>query len=154
MLGQLGAVQAFVAVCRGIKRVRGPICITLLAHARAGGDAARPVLEYLQSLQGADEALPNLPLTDDQLALLVGDFTATDGSARRLRVARDRSGGVTVAGEGGVPRALRHQGELAFVPVGAERVRVLVARQADGVWLTVRDGASTSAVVFTGRRDG
>src|SRR5262245_21383970 len=39
MLGQLDVVRAFVAASPGIQRTRGPHGITLLAHARAGGDA-------------------------------------------------------------------------------------------------------------------
>jgi len=43
MLGQLDVVKAFVAAQPGVQRIRGPHCISLLAHAKAGGEASRPV---------------------------------------------------------------------------------------------------------------
>src|SRR5262245_26523970 len=48
MLGQLDTVRAFVAASPGIQKTRGPHGITLLAHARAGGEKALPVLRYLE----------------------------------------------------------------------------------------------------------
>src|SRR5437870_5836992 len=54
MLGQLDVVQAFVDASPGVQRIHGPHGITLLAHARAGGDKAKPVLAYLEKLGDAD----------------------------------------------------------------------------------------------------
>src|SRR6185436_8348768 len=47
MLGQLAVVQAFIAATPGIQGTPGPHGITLLAHAKAGGDAAKAVVAYL-----------------------------------------------------------------------------------------------------------
>src|SRR5437588_11874502 len=55
MLGQLEVVKAFVAAQPAVVRIRGPHSISLLAHARKGGEAARPVFEFLQSLKEADQ---------------------------------------------------------------------------------------------------
>src|SRR5947209_11223051 len=41
MLGQLEVVKAFVAAQPAVVRIRGPHSISLLAHARKGGEAAR-----------------------------------------------------------------------------------------------------------------
>src|SRR5215472_9950679 len=43
MLGQLETVKAFLTAEPRVQRVRGPHSISLLAHARMGGDAARAV---------------------------------------------------------------------------------------------------------------
>jgi len=60
MLGQLDVVKAFITAQPGVQRIRGPHSISLLAHARNGGEAARPVFEYLQSLKDADADPPFL----------------------------------------------------------------------------------------------
>src|SRR4249919_1158897 len=54
MLGQLDVVKAFVAATPGVQRIKGPHSITLLRHAMAGGAQAKPVLDYLTQLGGAD----------------------------------------------------------------------------------------------------
>jgi hypothetical protein len=58
MLGQLDLVKAFVAAQPGVQRIRGPHSISLLAHTKAGGEAARPVLAFLQSLGDATLTRP------------------------------------------------------------------------------------------------
>ncbi len=50
MLGELAVVKALVAAFPGITQVPGPHGIPLLVHAQMGGDQAKAVLEYLQSL--------------------------------------------------------------------------------------------------------
>jgi hypothetical protein len=47
MLGHLDVVKAFVTAQPGVQRIPGPHSISLLAHAKAGGAAAEPVLKYL-----------------------------------------------------------------------------------------------------------
>src|SRR5438045_1519368 len=73
MLGQLDVVKAFVAAPPGVERIPGPHSISLLAHAKAGREAAVPVLRYLESLGDAD-APPAAPLAADQLASLTGTY--------------------------------------------------------------------------------
>jgi hypothetical protein len=58
MLGQLDVVKALVMAKPGVQRAGGPHSISLLAHARMGGEAAKPVLEYLHGLEGADSDAP------------------------------------------------------------------------------------------------
>jgi len=50
MLGKLEIVRATLAAFPGALRVPGPHGIPLIAHARAGGEAAAQVLAYLESL--------------------------------------------------------------------------------------------------------
>ncbi len=50
MLGHLEVVRATIQAFPQASRWRGPHGITLLKHAEAGGAAATPVTDYLQSL--------------------------------------------------------------------------------------------------------
>jgi hypothetical protein len=51
MLGMLDVVKAAVTACPHSVRAPGPHGIPLLTHAKMGGEAARPVLEYLEALR-------------------------------------------------------------------------------------------------------
>ena len=50
MLGQVDIVRALLTAWPGLLQSKGPHGISLLRHARAGGDPAKPVVDYLQSL--------------------------------------------------------------------------------------------------------
>jgi hypothetical protein len=50
MLGHLDAVRAALAAHPGLINARGPHGIPLLAHAKAGGKEAEPVLSFLEEL--------------------------------------------------------------------------------------------------------
>lgn len=50
MLGRLDIVRPLLAAWPGLLQSRGPHGITLLRHARAGGEGAKEVAEYLESL--------------------------------------------------------------------------------------------------------
>lgn len=54
MLGQLDVVKNFINAFPAMKEAVGPHKISLVRHAKAGGDRAKEVLEYLQSI-GAKE---------------------------------------------------------------------------------------------------
>src|ERR1700730_2211850 len=64
MLGQLEVVRAFVVALPGAQRIRGPHSISPLAHAKAGGSAALPTFDFLQSLGDAD-AEASAPLSEN-----------------------------------------------------------------------------------------
>jgi hypothetical protein len=123
MLGQLALVKGFVDASPGIQRMRGPHGLTFVAHARAGGPAAADVLKYLESLCDADPRYADLPLSDDEQAAVAGDYAFGPGATDRLTVAKSTRG-FTIQRPGGSPRNLFHQGGLAFIPAGAEAVRV------------------------------
>jgi hypothetical protein len=50
MLGRLDIVRALLTAWPGLLQSKGPHGIPLLRHARAGGEPAREVVEYLESL--------------------------------------------------------------------------------------------------------
>ena len=53
MLGKLDIVRAMLAAWPGLLQSKGPHGIPLLRHARAGGEPARAVVDYLLSLGAA-----------------------------------------------------------------------------------------------------
>lgn len=50
MLGNLDVVKTFITAFPQMKNSVGPHNITLLEHARAGGESAKPVVEYLAAI--------------------------------------------------------------------------------------------------------
>ncbi len=147
MLGQLDVVKAFITASPGVQRIKGPHSITLLRHAMAGGAAAKPVVEYLASVGGADERIAEQPITADERLKLAGTYGFGAAARDRMEVTINKET-LMVARSGGVPRGLMHLGSYEFCPVGAENVRIRFA-ESDGAWtLTVRD----PDVVLTARR--
>lgn len=53
MLGKLDIVRGMLSAWPGLLQSRGPHGIPLLRHARAGGEPAKAVVDYLQSLGAA-----------------------------------------------------------------------------------------------------
>jgi hypothetical protein len=144
MMGPLGIVKGWVEAIPGVQRNRGPHGITLLAHARAGGPGAAEVVTYLEGLGDADPRYTDLPITEADPAALTGEYAYGPGATERLKVARNSRGVLTIVRPGYSERGLAHQGGLAFIPVGAEAVRIRF-ELADGKTsaLTVEDGPST-----------
>ena len=122
MLGQIDVVRGFIASTPGIQRTRGPHGITLLAHARAGGTA--DMVKYLESLGDADPRYPNVPLSEEDRAGLLGVYVFGSGPTERLIVSRNTRGDLVMKRDGEVDRNLFHHGHRAFNPAGAEAVRI------------------------------
>jgi|ERR1700684_1192766 hypothetical protein len=125
MLGQLEVVKAMIAANSGAQRIRGPHGIGLLAHAKAGGEQARSVFEFLQTLGDAD-AVPSAPLSDQEITGLVGTYIFGYGESQRIEVtAEDRKGFMSMYSlltwtrRGMMGRPVVHVGERSFYPAGA-----------------------------------
>lgn len=147
MLGHLAAVKSMIETVPGVQRTRGPHGITLLAHARAGGDASKPVLDYLQSLGDADPKYVDKPITDEEKQLLRGEYTFGAGPNDRLSVG-DAMGALSIVRVGGIVRRLFHQGDLEFHPAGAPNVIVRFTMTDDHVErVTVIDGTTEIVAV-------
>jgi hypothetical protein len=139
MMGQLATVKAFTADSPGVQRVLGPHGITLLSHAKAGGDRARPVREYLESLGDADTPTPTVALDPSQRSTYVGSYSFGSSPADRLDVV-DGANGLTIVRPGvSSARGIKYVGDHQFFPVGAEAVRIRFA---------VTDGKAASVTVF------
>ena len=128
MLGNLNVVRAYVEANPGIQRVRGPHGITLLAHARNGGDQASAVVEYLESLGDANPTYADESLSDEQRESLLGIYTFGENENDRFEVAVNPRAQLNIKR---IPapfgRALFHQGNFEFHPGGAVNTRIRFA---------------------------
>jgi len=139
MLGQLEVVKAFVTAQPHVQRIRGPHSISLLAHAKAGGEAARPVFEFLQSLGDADSD-PPVPLAESDAAAIVGTYTFGPATVtnQQVEVTADR-GQLLWTRKGTVGRQMYHLGDRIFHPAGAAAVRIKFADDKAGMVMTIYD---------------
>jgi hypothetical protein len=139
MLGQLDVVKAFVAAAPGVQRIRGPHGITLLAHAKNGGDPAKPVLAYLEALGDADPRIVSEPLSESEAAALAGTYAYGAGPTDRVAIAATKAQ-LTFTRALATPRALAHRGSREFSPAGAADVRIKFTMDGGrAVALTVHD---------------
>jgi len=124
MMGQLVIVRTWIESVPGIQRNRGPHGITLLAHARNGGAGAAEVLKYLESLGDADPRYTDAPVSESDQNAISGEYAFGTGPTERLKIAKNARGILTIQRPGYSERNMAHQGGLAFIPVGAEAVRI------------------------------
>ena len=126
MLGQLDVVKAYIVANPGIQRIAGPHGITLLSHAKAGGDEAVAVVKYLKELGDADVQPEPHPLSEASKKLYMGDYRFAADPEGRLIVKTHRTGVLTIQrGENGSPRNLVPTGPHAFHPVGSPKVAIV-----------------------------
>ncbi len=132
MLGQLDVVKAFLAARPGVQRTLGPHSITLLAHAKAGGADAAPVVKYLEEVGDADRRPPTAPLDAADRDAIVGRYTFGSGPRDYfdVDVTKEQLGLVR---PGTMRRGLAHTGALVFFPTGAPSVKIAFARTGDKV---------------------
>lgn len=148
MLGQLDVVKAFVTASPGVQRIHGPHSITLLAHARAGGERAKPVLAYLEQLGDADRRLESPALTDAEAAALVGTYVYGSGPNDQIIIDVTR-GQLGFLRANATKRGLSQRGPREFSPVGAPEARIrFTVEGGRATTLTVHD----PDVVVTARR--
>ena len=157
MLGQLDVVKAFVAAQPSVQQIRGPHGISLLAHARAGQAGASRVLEYLQSLGDADQAV-SVALPEADVKALVGTYVFGIGVTQQVEITADEKMYNTKiypqppqllwTRKGTMGRSIFHLGERTFYPAGAVHVRIRFVDDAKGTVMTVTDAET----VLTARR--
>lgn len=123
MLGYVDVVRGFVEASPGIQKTRGPHGISLLAHARAGDNPASKVVEYLESVGGADESLGAQPLPPADQAMYVGEYSFGESPLDRLFVTQERDALWITRGTQS-KRGLSYVGNHAFFPAGAVAVRI------------------------------
>lgn len=122
MLGWLPTVRAMIEASPGVERTLGPHCITLLAHARAGGERAASVFEYLKTLPGADDGPKVLNLEGDALSRYVGQYAADPGGQPRFTV-RVQKNQLEFVTEDSSSRRLQCIAPDQFFPTGVPSVR-------------------------------
>jgi len=152
MLGQLEAVKALVAaspgVQSGVQSIKGPHGITLLAHARAGGERAAAVLRYLETLGDADLRPPIQPLAEEDRSAVLGRYRFGARERDVFLVDFQEALGLSIRRADAMPRPLAHYGARAFAPAGAEAVRIRFSGESPAATLTVHD----PDLVVTARR--
>lgn len=157
MLGQLEVVKAFVSAYPDACRIRGPHGITLLAHARMGGAAARPVYEFLQSLGDVEET--PAPLAPEEAAAMTGNYVFGGTGGQEVDVDADMKPylgskmyshppQLNWTRQGTMTRPLFHLGDHTFYPAGAPAVRIRFAQEGSDVVMTVSD----PEIVLTAKR--
>ena len=137
MLGQLDVVKALIAAQPGAQRIPGPHGIPLLAHARAGGDAAAPVVEYLESLGDAGGP-PRLRLSQAEIESILGTYAFGDGPHDNFVVELNRKLLMIKRGEA-QGRALKPIGDGTFHPAGAPDVIIRFTGGDEDRTLTIHD---------------
>lgn len=124
MLGQLEVVQAMVKAEPGVQRRLGPHGIPLLAHAKAGGEKAAGVLQYLTELGDAGIGLPRVPLTNSERESVVGKYAFGSGPRDHCEInAVKEQLGIMRPGSPG-RQILHHEGGLVFYPAGAPSAKI------------------------------
>jgi hypothetical protein len=79
MLGQLEVVRAMVTAQPALERQLGPHGITLLAHARAGGEAAKQVYEFLRERGEAGKGWKVEAPGEERIAAVSGQYVFEGG---------------------------------------------------------------------------
>ena len=125
MLGQLPVVRAFVEASPGVQGILGPHGITLLSHAKAGGTRAGAVVEYLETVGGADQRLEGVEIEEEARKIYLGNYSFGTGTADTLTVQEGRFGMTLGRGTGtGAGRPLLYRGEHTFFPASSPQVRI------------------------------
>jgi hypothetical protein len=125
MLGQEDAVRGIVKSSPGIQRQLGPHGITLLSHAKAGGEQAKGVLQYLTSLGDADKGLPIQQPTKERRDSIVGTYVFGPGAQDQFVIdeVRERLG---IMRPGSTGRIFLHNSEgNNFYPSGAPWAKII-----------------------------
>lgn len=146
MLGQVEVVKAMVTASPGIQRISGPHSISLLDHAKNGGAAAKPVLEFLESL--GDAGVPPRPaISIEEMKELVGSYEFGSGPTERIEIALAGKG-LSFMRKGTDARGLIYKGEQVFHPAGSSAVQVRFVKSGGGLTLTVH----SPELVLTARK--
>ncbi len=130
MLGVVDGVRAMIQAQPGLQRTGGPHGISMLAHARAGGEHARAVVEYLTALGDADMKLASVPLDGPARRAYVGSYSFGPFESDRFNVIEEKDA-LWIRRVERPLRGLTHIGEHTFVPVGAPDVRIIFTMNAE-----------------------
>ncbi len=140
MLGHLQVVQAYVKAMPDIQQTAGPHGITLLQHARNGGEEAKPVLEYLLTVGDADNGQMSLDISEEQKKFYIGHYTFSERENDAFEVLRNSRGSLAIKRGDRFSRTLHRVEEHGFAPAGAPAVRVrFQIRNERAVSLTIHD---------------
>ena len=127
MLGHLEAVKATVKATPGIQSQPGPHGITLLSHAKQGGEPAAAVVAYLEGLGDADVRATSLDVSEEEQKRYLGDYTFGDGDDDTLTVGLNSRGKLSIRRGERFARVMLRVEPHGFAPGGAPDVRIRFA---------------------------
>lgn len=148
-MGNVAALKAMIEANPGMQKTLGPHGITLLVHARIGGEVAKPALEYLTSLGDAGLSPTNLPLTDAEKDAYVGTYKYGIGPTEAFVVEINKAKNLTIKREGGMARSMNRVEDHAFNVSGAPHLRIrFTLKEGKAQTMVIHDAAP----VLTGVR--
>lgn len=125
MLGDLDVVKAAIEAQPGIQAIPGPHGISLLAHAKSGGESTSAVAAYLTERGDADPRATSLETDAEALKPYLGKYQFADGEMDFFVVDLNRRGMLSIKrGDAPFGRVLLRVEEHGFAPGGAPSVRV------------------------------
>jgi len=125
MMGHVDAVKGLITADPRIVGFQGPHGLTLMHHARAGGDEAKAVVAYLETVADADKSQTNLELSDAAKEQYIGRYAFASGPDDFMEVLKHRLGWLQLKrGASGNPVRLNRVGDHEFAPGGAPAVRI------------------------------
>jgi len=140
MLGDLRTVEAFLSADRDLHRLHGPHGISLVRHARAGGDDARSVLDFLLDRFGPDQADWGFPGDEATEARYGGSYAFDTDPPFRIVVGVRNDLLLIGTAEEPTSRVLPVSNDV-FHPTGAPAVRLrFEVRDGRAMSLDVEDG--------------
>jgi hypothetical protein len=142
MLGKVDVVRAICQSNPNIQRMPGPHGITLMQHARNGGDAAKSVVAYLEEIGDADLRQVNRPLGEVESEPFVGDYRPLGAPEVVFRVGFHPKQKIVTFQRGENPsRFLMYHGANEFHPSGAPTVKITFNIEGDKAdYLRIEDG--------------
>ncbi|MBY0113539.1 MAG: hypothetical protein K2Y21_12005 [Phycisphaerales bacterium] len=144
MLGYTDVVKSFITARPGIQRQLGPHGIPLLAHAKAGGDAAKDTFDYLKSLGDAGNAPAAKPITPEEQQHFVGVYTL-DTSTFEIKVNNNKALVFTMDGES--DRLIYSLSNAEFFPAGVPTTKLAFDLSANPVTVTITAGPLTRRAI-------
>lgn len=140
MLGDMRTVEAFLDADPELIRLHGPHGISLVRHARAGGEEARGVLDYLLDRFGPDDAPVGFPGDTAAEARYGGAYAFEAEPPFRIVVGVRNDLLLIGTGEQPTSRVLAVEGDV-FHPTGAPAVRLRFdVSEGRAVTLEIQDG--------------
>ena len=118
MLGQLDEVRDIIEANPGIQRIHGPHGLTLLHHAKYGGEEAASVKAYLEELGDADIGYVDEALSKADNKACCGQYAIEGEAGVTFEIYNDR--GMLTLKHADIPdSSLFHLGNHEFHPMGA-----------------------------------
>lgn len=124
MLGHLEVVKAYIKAMPGIQKTHGPHGITLLAHAKNGGEEAAAVYEYLQNLGDADIKQTSLEISESKKQLLLGNYRFGDDAEDLFEIKLHRLGWLQIERKGKSPNTMHLIGDNEFATAGSPYIKI------------------------------